>query len=90
MLHGDLLGERARLTPAKTALVDVLTGFRYTYGDLDARAIATARFLQRDLGLAKGERVGLLAGNSVEFLDVFFAAPKCGAILVPLSTRLTP
>jgi len=47
MLHGDLLGERARLTPAKTALVDVLTGLRYTYGDLDARAIATARFLQR-------------------------------------------
>ena len=90
MLHGDLLGERARLTPAKTALVDVLTGLRYTYGDLDARAITTARFLQRDLGLAKGERVGLLAGNSVEFLDVFFAAPKCGAILVPLSTRLTP
>lgn len=90
MLHGDLLGERARLTPSKTALVDVLTGLRYTYAALDARAIATAQFLQRDLGLAKGERVGLLAGNSVEFLDVFFAAPKCGAILVPLSTRLTP
>ncbi len=40
MLHGDLLGERARLTPAKTALVDVATGARFTYADLNARAIA--------------------------------------------------
>jgi fatty-acyl-CoA synthase len=89
MLHGDLLGERARLTPVKTALVDVATGRRFTYADLDARAVATARFLQTGLGLAKGDRVGLLAGNSVEFLDLFFAVAKTGAILVPLSTRLT-
>ena len=89
MLHGDLLGERARLTPDKTALVDAATGRRYTYADLDARAVATARFLQTDLRLAAGDRVGLLAGNSVEFLDLFFAAPKAGVILVPLSTRLT-
>ena len=38
MLHGDVLGERARLTPEKTALVFVPTGERITYGDLDARA----------------------------------------------------
>jgi fatty-acyl-CoA synthase len=89
MLHGDLLGERSRLTPAKTALVDIATGRRLTYAQLDARAVATARFLQNDLGPSKGDRVGLLAGNSVEFLDIFFAAPKAGVILVPLSTRLT-
>jgi fatty-acyl-CoA synthase len=89
MLHGDLLGERARLTPGKTALVLVSTRRRYTYADLDARAVAAARFLQNDLGLAKGDRVGLLAGNSVEFLDLFFAVPKAGVVLVPLSTRLT-
>jgi len=33
--HGDLLGERARLTPDKTALVYVPTGERFTYGELD-------------------------------------------------------
>ena len=89
MLHGDLLGERTRLTPGKTALVDVATGRRFTYADLDARAVATARFLRNDLRLSPGDRVGLLAGNSVEFLDLFFAVPKTGVILVPLSTRLT-
>ena len=88
MLHGDLLGERARLTPVKTALVDVATGRRYSYADLDGRASGTARFLHADLGLAKGDRLGLLAGNSVEFLDLFFAVAKAGVILVPLSTRL--
>ncbi len=89
MLHGDLLGERARLTPDGTALVEVATGRRFTYAELDARAIATARCLQAALGLAAGDRIGLLAGNSVEFLDLFFAVPKTGVILVPLSTRLT-
>ena len=90
MLHGDLLGERARLTPDKTALVEVATGARYTYAELDARAVAAARVLRETLGLAKGDRFGLLAGNRVEFLDVFFGAPKAGVVLVPLGTRLTP
>jgi len=88
MLHGDLLGERARLTPDKTALVYVPTGERLTYRELDARA-ARAASAWRALGLAKGDRVGLLAGNRVEFLDCFFAAGKSGVILVPLSTRAT-
>jgi hypothetical protein len=31
MLHADILGERARLTPGSTALVEVATGARFTY-----------------------------------------------------------
>jgi len=89
MLHGDLLGERARLTPAKTALVDVATNTRHSYADLDARATRAARVLREQLALAKGDRFGILAGNRVEFLDLFFAAPKAGVVLVPLGTRLT-
>jgi len=90
VLHGDLLGERARLTPRKTALVYVPTGERLTYGDLDARAVDCARVWREGLGLAKGDRFGLLCGNRIEFLEAFFAAPKAGVILVPLGTRLTP
>jgi fatty-acyl-CoA synthase len=89
LLHGDLLGERSRLTPAKTALVEVATGARYSYADLDARATTAARVLREELGLAKGDRFGILAGNRVEFLDLFFGAPKAGVVLVPLGTRLT-
>jgi len=88
MITGDILGERARLTPERTALVVVQTGERLTYADLDARAAGCARMLL-SLGLGRGDRFGLLAGNRVEFLEAFFAAGKCGVIVVPLGTRLT-
>ncbi|HKI01423.1 MAG TPA: long-chain fatty acid--CoA ligase [Thermoanaerobaculia bacterium] len=90
MVHGDLLGERARLTPDKTALVYVPTGERFTYRELDDRAVRLARVWREGLGLAKGDRFAVLADNRVEYLDAFFAAPKAGVILVPLGTRLTP
>jgi len=90
VIHGDLLGERARLTPDKTALVWVPTGARYTYAELDTRAVRCARVLREVLGLSPDDRVALLADNCVEYLDLFFAAPKAGVILVPLGTRLTP
>ena len=89
MLHADVLGERARLTPSKLAVVEVATGLRLTYAELDARASASAHVLTGPLGLRKGDRLALLAGNSVEFLEVFFAAARTGIVLVPLNTRNT-
>jgi fatty-acyl-CoA synthase len=89
MLHGDVLGERARLTPEKVALVAVATGERLTFRQLDERAAACARVWRDALGLAKGDRIGLLSHNRVEFLDQFFAAGKSGVVIVPLGTRLT-
>ncbi len=89
MIHGDILGERARLTPGKAAVVDVATDARLTYADLDARATACARLQREVLGLRKGDRIGLLASNRLEFLDIFFSAGKSGIVLVPMGTRLT-
>ena len=90
MISGDLLGERARLTPEKTALVYVPTGERLTYGELDARAVRLARVWREVLGIGKGDRFAILADNRIEFIDALFAAPKAGVVLVPLGTRLTP
>lgn len=89
MITADVLGERTRLTPQKTALVYVPTGQRFTYRDLDDRATRCARVLGERWGVGKGDRVGVLANNCVEFLDLFFAAAKVGFILVPLNTRYT-
>ena len=89
MIHADILGERARLTPGAVALVDVASGTRYTYGELDARAQRCASWMRGGLGLGVGDRVGLLAANCVEYVDFIFAAAKSGIILVPLNTRLT-
>ena len=89
MIAGDLLGERARLTPEKTALIEVRTGRRFTYADLDRRASALAHFWTAVCGLSKGDRAGILSENRVEYVDAFFAAGKSGVVLVPLSTRMT-
>ena len=89
MLHGDVLGERARLSPDKLALVVVATGDRLTYRQLDERAVRCSRLLQERFGLRHGDRVAVLIGNRIEYFDFFFAAAKTGIILVPLSTRAT-
>ncbi len=90
MINADLLGERARLTPDKTALICVPQGSRHTYADLNARAARVASMWLHTCGFVPGDRVALLAHNRIEFLDLFFAAAKSGIILVPLGTRLTP
>jgi len=90
MIHGDILGERARLSPERVALVYVPTQQAFSYRELRDRALRCARLWLDQCHLVKGDRVGILAMNRVEFLDAFFAAGATGVILVPLNTRLTP
>ncbi len=88
-MRADVLGERARLTPDRPALVVIEPELRLTYRQLDARAVRCARLWTEVLGLEKGDRVAILAHNRVEYLEAFFAAGKTGVILVTLGTRLT-
>jgi len=88
MIHGDLLGERMRLSPDRTAVVEAESGRRFSYSELDRRAVGCARMWLYGLGLRPGDRIGILSGNRVEFLDAFFAAGKSCVVLVPLNTRL--
>jgi len=90
MLHGDILGERARVSPDRPALVDASTGARLTYAELDERASRCARALLGELGLRPGDRLALLAHNRLEYIDLFFAAARTGVVLVTLGYRLTP
>ena len=90
MFLGDWLGRRALLTPDKVALIDATRGNRpITYRQWNQAANRSAQFL-RTLGAGKGDRVAILAHNCVEFLDVWFACGKLGAILQTLNWRLTP
>ena len=41
------------------------------------------------LGVSTGERVAVLAPNSLEFADLFGAAARLGAILAPINARLS-
>jgi len=88
MFAFDLLAERARITPDRLALVSVETGERLTYAQFDHRAALAASAII-ETGLQPGDRLGLLAQNSLDFVAFFFGALKAGVIVVPLSTRAT-
>ncbi|KAJ5709118.1 hypothetical protein N7493_010452 [Penicillium malachiteum] len=57
---------------------------RITYSSLDTRSNALARGLE-SVGVKKGDRVGVMLGNSMEFAIMTYALFKLGAILVPLN-----
>ncbi len=83
----EILGKRARLTPDREALLEAETGRRFTYRELDQRAIQMANLLL-EMGVQEGDRVSILAHNSVVYLDLFFGVAKIGAIFAPLNWRL--
>ncbi|HSM35608.1 MAG TPA: AMP-binding protein [Longimicrobiales bacterium] len=57
-----------------------------TYGQVDARAAALAASLH-ELGIARGDRLGLVLPNWPEFAIAAFAAAKLGVVIVPLNPR---
>ncbi len=57
---------------------------RCTYAELNALANRAAHALQA-LGVRRGERVALLARNCPEYVWLYFALAKLGAVLVPVS-----
>jgi len=86
---GEWLARREALTPDKIGLVDVATGQRFSYHTLNLRARALATLLHENYGITVGDRVAILALNSPEYLDAFFACALLGAIFTPLNWRLT-
>lgn len=84
----DWLDKRAKLTPDRVALIEYASGKETTYAEWNLRANRTANYL-RNLGVGKGDRVAVYASNCIEYLDLFFAAPKIGAMLQNLNWRLT-
>ncbi|MDY6878612.1 MAG: AMP-binding protein [Thermodesulfobacteriota bacterium] len=43
-----------------------------------------------EIGVKKGDRIGVLAQNSMEFLYLYGASAKIGAIMLPINWRLKP
>lgn len=84
----DWLDKRARLTPDRIGLVDAATGAETTFAEWNKRANRTANHLS-SLGVGTGDRVAVYASNRSEYVDLFWAAPKIGAILQNLNWRLT-
>jgi O-succinylbenzoate-CoA ligase len=86
---GLILAKRAHLSPGLEGFIEVESGRRFTYAEVNERCNRVANALRAE-GVKKGDRVALLLMNSVEFFETFFAVAKIGAINVPLNWRLVP
>jgi len=88
MHAADLLSKRALLTPDREALLFTDSGERFSYAELNERSNKAANFLRDKCGVQEGDRVSILANNSVAYIDLFYGVAKIGAILAPLNWRL--
>lgn len=82
----DWLAHRADVLPDHEALID--GDLRISFSELNQRVLGLVGALE-EVGVKRGDRVAILAQNSVELVEVIHAVPRAGAILVPLNTRLT-
>jgi fatty-acyl-CoA synthase len=87
-LLGETIGQHLRRRAAEygdhEALVDVPSGRRWTYAELVEDVEALARGLL-GLGIQKGDRIGIWAGNCPEWALLQFATADIGAILVTVN-----
>ena len=80
---GDLVDRQAERSDA-VALV--MPGVRLTYPELSGASDAFAASLLA-LGVARGDKVGILMPNSLDFVLSFLAIAKIGAVAVPINGR---
>ena len=84
----ETIGENFERTvaanPDGDALVDMASGRRWTYAQLNDDVDVVARGLMA-LGIDRGERVGIWAPNCPEWTMVQYATAKIGAILVNIN-----
>ena len=82
----DLVERGSELYPESLAIIDGERRIRYR--DFKALVDSLANGLKLQ-GLAPGDRIGVVAQNSLEFLALFFASSLIGTMVVPVNTRLT-
>jgi fatty-acyl-CoA synthase len=78
---GDNFARIAAAHADREAMVEVASGRRWTYAELDRDVDAFARGLIA-AGIAKGDRVGVWSPNCAEWTITQYATAKIGAILV--------
>lgn len=81
---GQVLSDTVARHPDSDAFIT--TGQRETWASLNEKALRTAAVLWQQ-GVRKGDHVGVMLGNSVEWLQTFYACALLGAVTVPVNTR---
>ena len=82
---GQMLSVHARVTPNRIGARDLERSM--TFSQWNERSCRLANALL-GLGLAKGDRVAVLAYNCVEWCEIFAATAKAGLVALPINFRL--
>ncbi|MFD5812413.1 class I adenylate-forming enzyme family protein [Rhodococcus aetherivorans] len=84
----ECVDEHASDRPDHIALVSPDQRTR-TYAELSRNTRFLARSLAR-LGAASGDRIAAVVDDGIEYVELYIAAARLGAVVVPINTRLTP
>ncbi len=84
----DVIARNALCFSDRPAWLEVDDGRCLTFAEYKTRVDLLARGLQ-ETGLKKGERIGVIGKNSLEFFLLYGAAAALGAIVLPVNWRLS-
>ncbi len=82
---GQMLSVHSRLQPNTVGVSDLDRSLTFLAWNRRACRLANALL---GLGLVKGDRFAVLAYNTLEWADFYFAAAKAGLIVLPINFRL--
>lgn len=85
---GNWVTMQALRNGGRVALIDDIGGRETSYRELEERTNRLADALAQR-GVSRGDRVAMLALNSPQMMEVYFAVAKLGAITVPVNFRLS-
>lgn len=78
--------EHAKSTPNKPAYVMAPSGEKVTYAELDDKSLRGAQFL-RSVGVNAADHIALYMENNRQYLQIVWAAQRCGVIVTPISSH---
>jgi fatty-acyl-CoA synthase len=81
----QVVAAQARMRPHKIGARDSRRALTFSQWDERASRLANALL---GLGLARGDRVALLAYNCVEWMELYVALARAGLVAVPINFRL--
>lgn len=85
----DWLKRWNEYAPKSVALQCGDSGRAFTYSEFYGKAQDLAERLRRQFGIGRGDRVACLAQNELEYIVLFYATQRLGALLVPVNFRFT-
>jgi fatty-acyl-CoA synthase len=85
----DWLKKWSIYSSSRVALQSGDDGRTWAYGELFTRTLRLASVLKARFGVNAGDRIACVASNELEYVALFYACQRVGAILVPVNFRFT-